>query len=184
MEKYRARSESWRIPGSNWGEHPIGADRVQPERVAPRDLIERGLKPLDERLGPVGNQRDARQVGTNPDATRGRMRPPDRRQTYAALSSALSSADTSSGRSGEHLATGRAGTCRARLVEPVLVAKQPGQPGRMGCYRACWIDEDPVLQYAPFSPHYVGLTPPRTSTTGDREPPPSLGSRLSAELAS
>lgn len=48
----------------------------------------------------------------------------------------------------------------------------------------CWIDKDPVLHYAPFSPHYVGLTPPRTSAKGDREPPPSLGSRLSAELAS
>jgi hypothetical protein len=111
------------------------------------------------------------------------MRPPERRQTYAALSSALISAGTSLGRSGEHLATGRAGACRARLVEPVLAAKQPGQPGRMGCYRACWIDEDPVLQYAPFSPHYAGFTPPRTSITGDREPPPLLGSRLSAELA-
>ena len=63
-----------------------------------------------------------------------------------------------------------AASTRANAAAKSRCCGQPCRTRPHSYYRTCWIDKDPVLHYAPFSPHYVGLTPPRTSTTGDRNP--------------
>ena len=63
--------------------------------------------------------------------------------------------------------------------DSVSEASRPGH----SCYSTRWIDEHPVLHYAPSSPHYVARTPPRTFAARGRMPPSLLGFRPSAELA-
>ena len=43
------------------------------------------------------------------------------------------------------------------------------------CYQTHWIAEDLALRYAPFAPHYVGLTPPRTPAVAAPWPRPYWG---------
>ena len=43
------------------------------------------------------------------------------------------------------------------------------------CYQTHWIAEDLALHYAPFAPHYVGLTPPQTPAVAAPWPRPYWG---------
>ena len=43
------------------------------------------------------------------------------------------------------------------------------------CYQTHWIAENLALHYAPFAPHYVGLTPPQTPAVAAPWPRPYRG---------
>ena len=43
------------------------------------------------------------------------------------------------------------------------------------CYRSFWIDREPLLQYAPSSPHWDVVTPPWVAASPDLNSPLLLG---------